>query len=72
MTEKHKSDIRRKLKVLNDLTRLGNVSRLCRHYGISRQSYYDWKKAYEKMGEQGLINSKPCPENPRLRIVAPI
>ena len=26
-----------------------------------------WKKAYETKGEQGLINSKPCPENPKLR-----
>ena len=26
-----------------------------------------WKKAYETKGEQGLINSKPCPENLKLR-----
>jgi len=27
--------------------------------------YYDWKQAYAQE-DQGLINSKPCPENPRL------
>lgn len=72
MTDKHRRDIRRKLKVLNDLENYGSVSKLCRHYGICRASYYVWKKAYETEGEKGLINNKPCPQNPRLRIAAPI
>jgi transposase InsO family protein len=72
VTEQQRRCVRRKLKILADLERLGNVSRLCRHYGISRQSYYIWKREYEAEGEEGLINNKPCPENPRLRIAAPI
>jgi transposase-like protein len=43
------------------------VSAACRHFGISREIYYRWKRAYEKDGEQALVNSKPCPENPKLR-----
>ena len=29
--------------------------------------FYVWKKAYETHGDEGLINQKPCPYNPRLR-----
>jgi IS30 family transposase len=60
-------DIRRKLRVINHAKETGNVARTCRYFGVSRQSFYLWKKSYEELGEQGLINSKPCPINPRLR-----
>jgi transposase len=43
------------------------VAFTCRYFGISRETYYQWKCAYLTHGEQGLINSKPCPENPKLR-----
>jgi transposase InsO family protein len=72
MKEKHRKDIRRKLRVLNDVSKWGSVARTCRHYGIGRATFYIWKKDYEVLGEKGLINGKPCPENPRLRIAAPI
>lgn len=67
MTNKERSDIARKLKVLNHVLELGNVSKTCRYFGISREAYYQWKRAYAEYGEKGLINSKPCPENPTLR-----
>jgi transposase-like protein len=54
------------------LRRLATISRACRYFGISRETYYQWKRAYEKYGEPGLINSKPRPENPTLRIPAQI
>jgi|GEM_PF-2135071 transposase len=44
----------------------GNASKTCRYFGISRDTFYRWKRAYAERGEQGLINSKPCPHNPRL------
>jgi transposase len=44
----------------------------CRHFGISRETYYQWKRAYAAHGEKGLINSKPCPKNPKLRTPLPI
>lgn len=67
MTAKAHSDIRRKLKVLNYAKEIKNITIACRYYGISRETFYKWKKAYETKGEPGLINSKPCPENPKLR-----
>jgi transposase InsO family protein len=60
-------DISRKLRIFNYAKQIGNVSAACRHFGISREIYYQWKRAYEKDGEQALVNSKPCPENPKLR-----
>lgn len=65
-------DINRKLRVMKYAQDIGNISRACRYFGISRETYYQWKRAYEKYGEPGLINSKPCPENPTLRIPAQI
>lgn len=68
MNTKEQSDIRRKLKVLNYGKESGNVSKTCRYFGISRETYYKWKRDYEQKGESALINSKPCPQNPKLRI----
>lgn len=60
-------DIRRKLRVLNHAKDTKHITNTCRYFGISRETFYKWKRAYEKKGESGLINSKPCPENPKLR-----
>jgi len=71
MTRKEEQDIRRKLKILEYAEKSGNVAKTCRYWGISRDTFYRWKKRYLADGESGLINSKPCPENPSIR-VAPI
>jgi transposase len=55
------------LKALNHAKQSGNISQTCRYFGICRESFYKWKRAYEKDGEQALVNNKPCPENPKLR-----
>lgn len=68
ITTRAQGDIRRKLKVLNYGKQNGNVSKTCRHFGISRENYYKWKRDYELKGESALINSKPCPQNPKSRI----
>jgi transposase len=60
-------DIRRKLQILNYAEEIGNVSKACRYFGISRETFYLWKRAYQERGKEGHINSKPCPENPSLR-----
>jgi transposase InsO family protein len=67
MNNKEKNDISRKLRVLNHALESRNISKSCRYFGISREAFYQWKRAYAKEGEKGLINSKPCPENPKLR-----
>lgn len=72
MNIQEKRDIIRKLKVLEHAKTSRSISFTCRHFGISRDSFYKWKRAYETHGEKGLINSKPCPENPKLRTPAHI
>jgi len=57
MTVKARSDIRRKLRILKHAQKTGNVSKTCRYFGISREIFYQWKRAYEALGETALINS---------------
>ena len=61
-------DIRRKTKVLEDAKQSENVSHTCRRYGISRDTFYRWKRQYENGGTEALVNSKPCPEKPKIRV----
>ena len=50
MNAKAKRDISRKLKVLQHAQESGNVSKTCRYFGISREAFYGWNRAYEKKG----------------------
>ena len=72
MNRKAESDIRRKKKVLDYAEECGNVSFACRKYGVSRDSYYRWKKQRDNDGLDALANSKPCPENPAIRVAKEI
>jgi transposase InsO family protein len=38
-----------------------NVARTCRHFGISRQAFYKWKRRYEAHGEAGLCDRPRTP-----------
>lgn len=65
-------DINRKLKILRHAEETRNIAMTCRYFGISREIFYQWKRTYAAKGDAGLINSKPCPENPKLRFPADI
>ena len=47
---KAQRDIKRKLRILNYAKKIGNISKACRYYGISREAFYRWKRAYEEYG----------------------
>ncbi len=68
MNQKAQHDITRKLKVLNHAKEIGNIAKTCRYFGICRETFYTWKRAYEEHGEAALVNNKPCPENHKLRL----
>jgi transposase len=58
--------INRKLTLLELAEYLKNVSQACKINGVSRQHFYDIKKAYEEQGLEGLkekSKSKPCFKN---------
>jgi transposase-like protein len=71
-TTQEQRDIKRKLAVLEYAKMSGNVAKTCRRFGISRQCFYNWLRAFERRGEAGLINRGPCPENHALRTPRPI
>ena len=37
------------------------VARTCRHFGISRQAFYKWKKRHEAGGDAGLCDRSRAP-----------
>ncbi|MEO0924094.1 MAG: IS481 family transposase [Pseudomonadota bacterium] len=72
MDRKALSDIARKKRVFAYAEEVGNVAKACRYFGISRETFYDWKKRFAAHGDVGLVNSKPCPQNPKLRLPSAI
>ena len=64
---KAQKDISKKLRVFEYAKAVGNVAKTCRHFGISLDTYYRWQGNYQIHGEDGLIDSKPCPQNVPLR-----
>jgi transposase InsO family protein len=58
--------IKNKLSILELAEYLKNVSQACKINGVSRQHFYDIKKAYEEHGLEGLkekTRRKPCLKN---------
>jgi transposase len=58
--------IRNKLSLLDLAEYLKNVSEACKINGVSRQHFYDIKKAYEENGLDGLRQKsrrEPCMKN---------
>jgi len=68
MNRQAEHDIRHKTRVLDHADQSGNVSFTCRYFGISRDTFYRWQRQFITGGPEALINSKPCPENPKIRV----
>lgn len=51
--------VRLKRLVLELAEALGNTSKVCREWDVTRSTFYLWKKAYAKEGVTGLIPKKP-------------
>jgi len=45
--------------------RTHNVARTCRHFGISRQTFYRWRKRYEPLDLTSLEERSHCPHHRR-------
>ena len=55
MERKAEHDIARKLKVLNHAKENGNISKACRYFGICRETFYTWRRAYEAGGNDVIV-----------------
>ena len=56
--------LKRKLAALAHAAAGKNVSRTCRFFGISRDTFYEWRKAYRSGGEAGLLPRQRGPWTP--------
>ena len=45
-------------KVLQQAAGEQNVARVCRRFGISRQSFYKWKRRHAEHGDAGLCGGR--------------
>jgi len=59
MNKENQKTVARKMKIMDYAKEIGNVSKACRYFGISRETFYEWKRSFEKNGVEGLINKKP-------------
>ena len=50
-----------RLRVLRQAADDGNVARVCRRFGISRKSFYKWKRRHAEHGDAGLCDRPRTP-----------
>ena len=64
--------IKRKMNILDLGSQLGNISDACRKLGISRQHFYDIRKAVEEEGVQALLEKSRKIARPLNRVTSEI
>ena len=63
MTNEERS-IHRKLRVLQQVERVGNARKAYWYFRIGRSDFYQWCDACPKHDEAGLVTAKSIPHNP--------
>ena len=53
----------KRLTLLQVAERLRNVSEACRRHSISRSQFYEYKRAFQEKGLEGLLDHPPIPKN---------
>jgi transposase len=54
-----------RLKILREGQDARQVAPTCRRYGISRKTFYKWKKRYDQQDWAGLRDRSHAPHRPR-------
>ncbi len=60
MTAKKKI-AQKRLTLLQLAEQLGNVSKACKMHGVSRSQFYEYKRAFQEYGLEGLVDRPPIP-----------
>ena len=60
-------ETRRRKRILGHTRKTENIVKTCRHFGVSRPTFYLWRKAYQAHGDARLIKKKPIPNAQRRR-----
>jgi len=50
-----------RFRVIQQAERSRNIARTCRHFGISRQAFYRWKRRFDAHGAIGLSDRPRTP-----------
>jgi transposase-like protein len=53
----------KRLTLLQVAERIRNVSEACRRHSISRSQFYEYKRAFQERGFDGLMDRPPIPKN---------
>jgi transposase len=56
-------EIKTKFNLIQEKEWIGNtISNICRRYGVSRKTYYEWNNRYKQKGIEGLSDTsrRPC------------
>ena len=62
-TAEQERQVKRRLAILSHAEEVtGNVAMTCRYYGITRQSFYVWKRRFEELGADGLKDRSQRPK----------
>lgn len=69
--------VRHRLAVLRHAEEVtGNIAMTCRYYGITRQTYYKWRRRLDELGPEGLRDRsrrpKSCPHQTPVDVVGKI
>src|SRR5688572_27679560 len=62
-TAEHRRLTHWRLKLLEAAQHAGNVARTCRHFGISRKTFYKWRQRFEEHGGGGLADRARAPHH---------
>ena len=58
----NKKIAQKRVTLLQLAEQLRNVSQACRHHGVSRSQFYEYKRAFQERGFEGLIDQPPIPK----------
>jgi len=53
----------KRLTLLQLAERIRNVSEACRHHSVSRSQFYEYKRAFQERGFDGLVDRPPIPKS---------